>query len=85
MADRKARYERLAHRLLNYLENGPVSALVIGVVCQVSVILIVGGGVHWFTRLSEVEVGVSFWSGITVLTVGACLLGPWIMMFRGDR
>jgi hypothetical protein len=61
------------------------SALLIGVICQVSLILVAGAVIHWFSNISEVPFEQTVWSGITVLTIGACLLCPFILMFRGDR
>jgi hypothetical protein len=61
------------------------TALLIGVMCQVSLILVVGAIVVWVLRLSEVSLGQSFWGGVSVVTIGACLLCPFILMFRGQR
>jgi hypothetical protein len=71
--------------IARWLDTEALSALLIGVLCQVSVILIVGAAIHWFSNISEVPLEQTFWSGVTVLTISVCLLGPLILMFRGDR
>jgi hypothetical protein len=46
--------------IARWLDTEALSALLIGVLCQVSVILIVGAAIHWFSNISEVPVGTDF-------------------------
>jgi hypothetical protein len=60
------------------------SALLIGVVWQVMIILLVGATIFWFENIPDVPLTETLCTGVTILLIATCSLVPFWMAFKGE-